>query len=104
MYNSIARQALHFGYAVSFKALDKGSFEMIGPLGISRTLSRLSYEISKLQSGMIYHYAVVMLCGLTALITGVVIWDFLELFIDSRLLFLFFTSFAFLHLANSSDL
>ena len=104
VYNSIARQVLHFGYAVSFKALDKGSFEMIGPLGISRTFQRLSYEISKLQSGMIYHYAVVMLCGLTALITGVVVWDFLELFIDSRLLFLFFTSFAFLHLAHSSDL
>ena len=103
VYNSMARSVLHFGYAVSFKALDKGSFEMIGPFGISRTFQQLSYQFSRLQSGMIYHYAVVMLLGLTALITGVVVWDFLELFIDNRLYFLFFTAFAFLTLAHSSD-
>lgn len=100
VYNSIARSAMSFAYNVTFKALDKGSFEMIGPFGISRTFQRISREISKLQSGFIYHYAVVMLCGLTALIGGVVVWDFLDLFIDARLLFLFFTSFFFLNLGG----
>lgn len=98
VYNSIALNFMKFGYKVTFKALDKGSFEMIGPYGISHTFTQLSHQISKFQSGFIYHYAVVMLCGLLVLITGVVVWDFLDLFIDARLLFLFFTSFAFLHM------
>ena len=103
VYNSIGRSAMKFAYAVTFKALDKGSFEMIGPFGISQTFTQLSHQMSKLQSGFIYHYAVVMLCGLLALITGVVLWDFLDLFIDARLFFLFFTSFAFLHLAQTNE-
>ena len=101
--NSIGRAVMKFAYAVTTKTLDKGSFEMIGPFGISRTFQQLSRQMSKLQSGFIYHYAVVMLCGLTALITGVVVWDFLDLFIDARLLFLFFTSFFFLHSAQSNS-
>ena len=100
IYNSIARSTMRFAYAVTFKALDKGSFEMIGPFGISRTFQRLSQQISRLQSGFLYHYAVVMLCGLTALIAGVVVWDSLDLFLDARLLFLLLTSFLFLHLAH----
>ena len=103
IYNSLARSTMRFAYAVTFKALDKGSFEMIGPFGISRTFQQLSQQISRLQSGFVYHYAVVMLCGLTALIAGVVVWDFLDLFIDARLLFLFFTSFFFLHLAQPNQ-
>ena len=103
VYNSIARSAMKWAYAVSFKALDKGSFEMIGPFGISQTFTQLSHQISKLQSGFIYHYAVVMLCGLLVLITGVVVWDFLDLFIDVRLFFLLFTSFAFLHLSQPNE-
>ena len=101
VYNSIALNAIKFAYAVTFKTLDKGCFEMIGPFGISRTFTQLSQTIVYLQSGFIYHYAVVMLCGLLALITGVVVWDFLDLFIDARLFFLFFASFAFLHLAEA---
>ena len=103
VYNSVARSTMRFAYAVTFKTLDKGSFEMIGPFGISRTFQMLSRQISKLQSGYIYHYAVVMLCGLTALIAGVLFWDFLDIFVDARLLFLFFTSFFFLQLTQFND-
>ena len=103
VYNSIALHFMKFGYAVTFKTLDKGSFEMIGPFGISRTFQQLSQQLSKLQSGFIYHYAVVQLCGCLLLMTGVVVWDFLDLLVDGRLLLLFFTSFAFLHLAQSGE-
>lgn len=103
VYNSIARNTMRFAYTVTFKALDKGSFEMIGPFGISRAFQHLSYQTSKLQSGFIYHYALVMLCGLTALITGVVFVDFLNLFVDKRLFFLLLTTFPFLHLSYQSS-
>ena len=55
----------------------------------------LLHHISKLQSGMIYHYAVVMLIGLTLLITVIGLWDFLELFINNKLYFIFLFSFIF---------
>ena len=91
---------MHFAYAVTFKALDKGSFEMMGPFGISRLFQQLSHQASKLQSGFVYHYAMVMLCGLTLLVTGSFLWDFLYLFLDACLLFLLLTSFPFLHYAQ----
>jgi hypothetical protein len=68
---------LSFGYNISFKTLDKGCFELLGPSGIALVFQRITIHISKLQSGMIYHYAVVMLLGLTMLILLIGIWDFL---------------------------
>ena len=90
VYNDIfAQKALDFGYQISFKRLDKGTFEILGPQGICFVLSKATREISQLQSGMIYHYAFVMVIGLTIFITSVTLWDFLENIIDSRLYFLF---------------
>jgi NADH-ubiquinone oxidoreductase chain 5 len=68
---------LCFGYEVSFKVLDKGAFEILRPYGISYTFRKLGKQISKLQSGFVYHYAFVMLIGLTIFITIIVMWDFL---------------------------
>lgn len=94
VYNDfIAQKALNFGYNVSFKTLDKGSFEILGPYGISKTIQQLTLRIRLLQSGRIYHYAVIMLIGLTLLITLVGLWEFLE---DNRFYFIYASSFIFL--------
>lgn len=96
VYNDfLAQKALNFGYRISFKTLDKGCFELLGPSGISLLFQRVTLYISKLQSGMIYHYAVVMLLGLTLLISIVGVWEFLEGFVDNRLYFIYFFSFLF---------
>ena len=96
VYNDfIALKLLSFGYNTSFKTLDKGVFEILGPFGISILFQRFTSHVSKLQSGMIYHYAVVMLIGLTLLITIVGVWDSLELFIDNKLYFIYIVSFLF---------
>ena len=102
VYNDfIAKKLLSFGYHTSFKSLDKGVFEILGPFGISILFQRVTLHISKLQSGMIYHYAVVMLIGLTLLITIVGVWDFLELFIDNKLYFIYIVSFLFYNYYSS---
>jgi NADH-ubiquinone oxidoreductase chain 5 len=94
VYNDfIAQKALNFGYHVSFKTLDKGFFEILGPFGISSLFQHATRYISKLQSGMIYHYAVVMLLGLTFLITLIGAWDLLTFFVDNRLYFIYLSSF-----------
>ena len=96
VYNDfIGQKALSFGYNTSFKTLDKGIFEILGPFGISILFQRFTSHISKLQSGMIYHYALVMLIGLTLLITIIGLWDFLELFINNKLYFIYLFSFIF---------
>jgi NADH-ubiquinone oxidoreductase chain 5 len=101
VYNDfIVSKALNFGYNISFKTLDKGSFEILGPTGIARTIGNITQYFSKLQSGMLYHYALVMLLGLTLLITTISIWEFLEIFIDNRLYFIYLISFIFYNYFN----
>ena len=96
VYNDfVAENSLHFGYHISFKTLDKGCFEILGPYGISNLFQRFTTHVARLQSGMIYHYAVFILIGLTLLISVIGLWDFLELFVDNRLYFLFITTFLF---------
>lgn len=94
VYNDyISKVALNFGYSVSFKTLDKGSFEILGPSGIASTALHLTQYFSRLQSGMIYHYAVVMLIGLIAFITIGSFWDILQSILDTRLYFIYIISF-----------
>jgi NADH-ubiquinone oxidoreductase chain 5 len=91
----IGQKMLHFGYNISFKTLDKGFFEILGPFGISATFQKLTKQISKLQSGMIYHYAVIMLIGLTFIITIVGLWNFIQVFVDNKLVFMYGVTFLF---------
>ena len=42
---------------MSYKVLDKGLFEAIGPTGLSSGIRYLSTIFSKLQSGQVYNYA-----------------------------------------------
>lgn len=96
VYNDfIGEEALDFGYSTSWKRLDKGCFEVIGPYGIASIFPSWSRHVSRLQSGVIYHYAVAMLLGLTLAITLVALWDTLEVFVDPRFYFLFLMTFLF---------
>jgi len=52
-----------FGYSVSYKIIDKGVIEFIGPSGMSKIISVLSYNISKFQSGYLYNYTFLILLG-----------------------------------------
>lgn len=96
VYNQFfAQKALDFGYHVSWKSLDKGWFEILGPYGIIDTFPQWSRRLGSLQSGLIPHYAVFMVLGVTLAITCVALWDVLEGFVDSRLYLLFFLTFLF---------
>ena len=104
VYNDfIAQKNLDFGYRISFKTLDKGCFEILGPYGISFLFHNLTRYLSRLQSGMIYHYAVVMLLGVILLISIVGLWEFLEVFVDNRLYFIFLTSFLFYNYYSNTN-
>ena len=51
----IAVKAMNFGYSMSFKTLDKGLIEQFGPTGIASTVFNLSFNVTALQTGFIYH-------------------------------------------------
>jgi NADH:ubiquinone oxidoreductase subunit 5 (subunit L)/multisubunit Na+/H+ antiporter MnhA subunit len=96
VYNDfLSENALKFGYMVSFKTLDKGAFEILGPSGIASSFLNLAQYVNRLQSGLIYHYAVVMLLGVVSLITVISLWEFLEVILDNRFYFVYLISFLF---------
>jgi NADH-ubiquinone oxidoreductase chain 5 len=67
---------LGFGYNISFKLIDRGLLEYVGPIGLINFIGKLSKKISFFQSGFIYHYALTMIIGLTSFIFLFFIPDF----------------------------
>lgn len=86
LYNLVVISSLmKFGYTVSFKNLDRGFIELLGPYGVSRTIKNWSAKIIKIQTGQVTHYTFFVISGLCLLLLLIPIWSFLELFIDIRL-------------------
>lgn len=96
VYNEyIVQGALTFGYQTSYKAVDRGLIEMLGPYGISHSIYNTSMNISKMQSGYLYHYAFVMLLGVIAFTLTLSLSSFVDIrlytqFIATGLLYLYF--------------
>jgi len=66
MNDFFARVGTRFAYHVPFRNLDKGVFERpIGPYGIYQGFPKISRRLVSLQSGLIYHYAFIILLSLT---------------------------------------
>lgn len=64
VYNeTIGQSFFDFAYNISYKEIDKGVFEHLGPEGYSNSISTFSYLISRLQSGNLYHYTFFMIFG-----------------------------------------
>lgn len=64
IYNHyIVNKSLDFGYYISFKLIDKGVLEWIGPFGISKLAYKFSAAVTSLQTGIIYNYALFMFLG-----------------------------------------
>tara|TARA_B100000925_G_scaffold131773_1_gene98537 strand:- start:1747 stop:3798 length:2052 start_codon:yes stop_codon:yes gene_type:complete len=104
VYNDyVAKPALSFGYQVSFKAIDKGILEFLGPIGISQTVLQISKETRGVQTGYVYHYAFIMLCGLTLIITIVGLGDSISTWVDNRLFFIHMVGFLILQAYLTDD-
>ena len=80
---------MDFGYNISFKALDRGIVEVIGPFGIVRTIGNLTRIITNLQSGYIYHYAFIMFTGITLFISLISLSGYISSILDVTLYFIF---------------
>ena len=97
VYNEwIGEPALRFGHEISLKALDKGVIEMLGPYGIAHTCQTLARQTSRFQTGYVFHYALMMLLGITAVAFFFGFGDVLSYWMDHRLYFVYLSSFVVL--------
>jgi NADH:ubiquinone oxidoreductase subunit 5 (subunit L)/multisubunit Na+/H+ antiporter MnhA subunit len=66
----LARNVWGIGHLITYRAFDKGALELVGPKGISDRAARLTRVISRLQSGLIFNYALIMLAGAAAFLAA----------------------------------
>ena len=59
-----------FGHLITYRVIDRGLLEILGPRGISKILIKLTQNISNLQSGMVFNYALIMIIFTTLFISG----------------------------------
>ena len=61
---TLGQGILNISYTLSYKLVDRGVFEMLGPYGFTNITRNFSNYLNKLQSGSINHYVYVFLVGL----------------------------------------
>jgi NADH-ubiquinone oxidoreductase chain 5 len=79
--------------------LDRGIIELIGPLGVVRGLKILIKKVSNLQSGLIYHYALTMILGVTFFI----ILFILPIYFKTGLLLIYMYTYIYLQIKNTIE-
>ena len=84
-----------FGYSVSYKFIDRGVFELLGPTGLSFSITKTASELYRLQTGYIYHYTYSVLVSITFLLCLREVFLDFSLSYDSRIFVLFLLSLFF---------
>jgi len=96
VYNEfISQTALSFGYFISYKTIDRGIIEMLGPWGLSKTVLSQTSILSRLQTGLVFDYSLWMFFGVLLMILFVVGWEFLIFLLDPSLIFIFIVTVMF---------
>nr|QYJ09274.1 NADH dehydrogenase subunit 5 [Pleurosigma sp. mgcode 4] len=97
IYNELFGQFFFkFGYSVSYKFVDRGIFEILGPTGLTMFFSKIASNIHKMQSGYLYHFTFSILISITSLLVIRKMWLLFNYSIDYKIFILFFIGFFFL--------
>lgn len=92
-----------FGYSTSYKFVDRGIFEVLGPTGLSQTALKIGSSLHKLQTGFIYHYNFLILIGITILFGFREAWFFFQLFDDGAIFVIVFMLTFFIVSSKEND-
>jgi len=91
IYNEFISQVFFtISYTITYKTIDRGIIEVFGPMGLSSIIIKKGSDISKLQSGYLYHYTFLMLTGLTLILGMRRFWVLVGAVADFKIFFLFF--------------
>jgi NADH-ubiquinone oxidoreductase chain 5 len=103
LYNEIFGQFFFkFGYSLSYKVIDRGVFEILGPTGLSKTSLKTAYLIHKSQTNSLYHYTLIILTTFSIFLCLRQIWLLFEYNINAKITCLIFFSFFFLLLKKNN--
>jgi NADH-ubiquinone oxidoreductase chain 5 len=89
-YVLVIKNLLHFGYHISFKTLDKGLFEFLGPIGLIGIFTNLSENNNKVQNGYIFNYLLIMILSIIFLILFFIVFEVEGLIINSSYYYFLF--------------
>jgi NADH-ubiquinone oxidoreductase chain 5 len=92
-----------FGFSTSYKFIDRGIFEILGPTGISTVVLKIGSGLHKMQTGFMYHYTLLILIGSTTFIGLRQMWLIVGYGVDYRLLCVVFVSFCFFVYSNNTN-
>jgi NADH-ubiquinone oxidoreductase chain 5 len=85
IYNECVSQFFFkFGYSISYKSIDRGTFEIIGPSGLSFVALKTANLLHKAQTGSLYHYALIILTFLSLLLCLRHLWITFNYIFDYR--------------------
>lgn len=91
VYNEYISQLFFtISYTITYKIIDRGIIEVFGPMGLSSIITKKASNISKLQTGYLYHYTFLMLTGLTLILGIRQFWLLLGNYVDFKIFLLFF--------------
>ena len=97
LYNELFGQFFFkFGYTISYKAVDRGAFEIMGPAGLSATASNVAHKLHKAQTGSLYHYTLLILSVVALVLSMRQVWLMFEYNIDYRTFILLFITLFFI--------
>lgn len=97
LYNELFGQFFFkFGYTMSYKAIDRGTFEIIGPTGLSSVALNIAYKLHKAQTGSLYHYTLLILTTIALILAFRQIWLVFDYSMDYRGLVLVFITLFFI--------
>jgi NADH-ubiquinone oxidoreductase chain 5 len=97
LYNELFGQFFFkFGYSISYKAIDRGTFEIIGPTGLSTVALNVAHKLHKAQTGSLYHYTLLILTTIALILSLRHLWLLFEYQIDYRSLVLIFITLFFI--------
>jgi proton-translocating NADH-quinone oxidoreductase chain L len=73
VYNErVSQTALDRGYRGTYRLLDRGVFELVGPYGLANRLYRRSEVTRGRQTGHVYHYGLARLTGSLLVLVGLI--------------------------------
>ena len=90
VYNEFINQSvMKMGYHTTYKLIDRGIIENLGPFGISKLFYNNAMKLNFLQTGLIYHSAFVMLISMIGLFIFIGFSSWFGIFFNTNLIFIF---------------
>jgi NADH-ubiquinone oxidoreductase chain 5 len=99
VYNEIIGQFfLSAAYHLTYKQVDRGLIESLGPFGLTRLVSKIALSLKVLQTGFFYHYTLAMVLSLISFLAYFRLESSTFILLsDARLWFLFVVAIFFIN-------